>query len=187
MRVWIYQLVGFAAMVLGFLIFQQTDRKKMILIKLACDILWVTHFALIGAYSGMAISCVGCLREIIFYHKKENSKKGVFLLTLFLLLGITGVILTWNSIWCICSLISTILSTTAYWQNKTVPMKILLFMTSVSQIIYAIHFVSYSAIANEIITMLSLLIFLFRTLAQKAGSDSMKNAKIKKINTKEKL
>ena len=163
MIVWIGQFIGFAAMGLGFLIFQQTERKKMIIIKLICDILWVTHFAMIGAYSGMAISCVGCLREIVFFNKKEGSKKNNILLAVFILLGVLGVCLTWKNIWCILSMISVILSTVAYWQTKTERMKLLLFAVTVSQLIYAIRFASYAAIANEVISMLSLLIYFIRT------------------------
>ena len=60
-------------------------------------------------------------------------------------------------------MISVILSTVAYWQTKTERMKLLLFAVTVSQLIYAIRFASYAAIANEVISMLSLLIYFIRT------------------------
>ena len=137
------------------------------IIKFFCDILWVAHFALIGAYSGMAVSCVGCFREVVFFHRKENSVKSNIRLFLFIFLGIAGVVLTWKNIFCICSLISTVLSTVAYWQTKSERMKILSLGTAVSQLVYAVRFVSYAALVNEVITLLSILIFFIRIRAQK--------------------
>lgn len=158
----IAQLLGFVAMGVGFLIFQQSSRKRILLLKLICDVLWVTHFAMIGAYSGMAISCIGCFREIVFAFRKEDSKKSNLWLAVFLALGIGSVVLTWKNMWCICSMISTVLSTVAYWQTKSNRIKCLLFLVSISQLVYAISSHSYAAIANEIIAMLSVLIYFIR-------------------------
>ena len=106
---------------------------------------------------------ISSLNKIEKKKKKEGSKKNNILLAVFILLGVLGVCLTWKNIWCIFSMISVILSTVAYWQTKTERMKLLLFAVTVSQLIYAIRFASYAAIANEVLSMLSLLIYFIRT------------------------
>ena len=60
------EALGFLAVVIGFFVFQQHDRKKILRVRLVCDVLWVTHFGLLGAFSGMAISIVAALRAITF-------------------------------------------------------------------------------------------------------------------------
>lgn len=162
------QGAGFLAMALAFLIFQQKERKKAIAIKWLCDVLWVVHFALIGAYTGMAISLVGCVREIVFFGGKEKEGRGRVYLFVFLLLGIGGVLLTWKNAFCVFPLIATVLSTLAFWQQKPERMKMFSFGVSVMQMIYAIRFSSYAAILNETVVMTSILIYFLRAWHRRA-------------------
>ena len=157
----ISQGLGFVAVGVGFFLIQQKSRGRILIFKLICDVLWVAHFALIGAYSGMAISCVGCLREIVFFRKKDGDK-GKAMLFVFLGIGVLSTIITWGSIWSVFSLISTVLSTTAYWQTKPNLIKFLLLLVALSQTAYAIASHSYAAILNEAITITSIIIFFVR-------------------------
>ncbi len=163
------EAAGFLAIVIGFFVFQQQDRKKILKFKLICDVLWATHFALLGALSGMAISLVGALREITFSKvRKDGNKKSNLWLLLFLSINIISVSLLWNSPWSVCSLISSILSTVAFWQTSTSHIKIISLMVCVSQITYAIAMGSYAACLNELITITSILIFFIRSARSKA-------------------
>ena len=66
---WIGQAIGVIAMVESFVIYQVTDRKKMVVLKLLDDVLWVIHFILIGGYTAMLTTGIAVFREIIFYFK----------------------------------------------------------------------------------------------------------------------
>ena len=152
---------GFIAIFIGFFVFQQKDRKKLLRTRLICDILWATHFGLLGAFSGMAISVVAAFRAITFsrIQRDENRKSILFL---FLLINIISVSLTWNSLWSICSLISSMLATVAFWQTSTSRIKLISLIVCVSQITYAIAMLSYASCLNEMITITSILIFFIR-------------------------
>ena len=65
----IAECLGFIAIGIGFLIFQQKTRTGMLAMKLSADILWIIHFLLIGATSGMIVSIVVTLID------KEPSKE----------------------------------------------------------------------------------------------------------------
>ena len=160
------EILGFSATGIGFFIAQQKSRSRILLIKFICDVLWVTHFALIGAFSGMAISLIGCLREIVFAKNGESKKNNATYL-LFVSIGIGATLIAWESAWSTFSLISTVLSTTAYWQRNPNKIKGLLFIVALSQMTYAIASASYAAIFNETLVIISTLIFFGRYLYEK--------------------
>ncbi len=163
------EALGFLAVVVGFFIFQQKERKKILKLKLVCDVLWTSHFALLGAFSGMAISGVAILREIIFSkERKEGNKKSNLWLFLFLTINIASVLLLWNSPWSVCSLISSVLSTVAFWQRSTPRIKVISLIVCASQITYAVAMGSYAACLNELITVTSILIFFIRSARSRA-------------------
>ena len=162
------EAVGFLAVVIGFLVFQQRDRQKILKVRLIGDILWITHFGLLGAFSGMAISMVAALRAIVFSRvRKENNRKGILWLLLFLLINVVSVSIAWNSPWSVCSLISSMLATIAFWQTSTNRIKLISLIVCASQITYAIAMGSYASSLNELITVTSILIFFIRNAKSK--------------------
>ena len=58
--------LGFLAIGLGFFIFQQKKRDAILLFKLSSDTLWILHFMMLGATSGMILSIAGIMRSIVF-------------------------------------------------------------------------------------------------------------------------
>lgn len=158
------EVFGILAVAIGFFIFQQRQRKKVLIVKLLCDLLWTAHFLLLGAMTGMAISLIGTCREIFFSiidKKKEN--RNILFLILFLLANAVSVSLTWNSPWSVCSLVSGILSTIAFWQKSPDKTKKIALVVCASQMIYAIAMRSYAAMINETISIASIILFFYRT------------------------
>lgn len=160
------EAVGFLAVLIGFIVFQQCDRKKILKVKLICDMLWVTHFGLLGAFSGMAISMVAALREITFSRVRKEDGSNLWLL-LFLSINVISVSIAWNSPWSVCSLLSSMLATIAFWQTSTNRIKLLSLIVCASQITYAIAMGSYASSLNELITVTSILIFFIRNAKSK--------------------
>ncbi|MBO5203228.1 MAG: YgjV family protein [Clostridia bacterium] len=163
------EVIGFVAAVTGFFIFQQKKRKNILRVKFICDILWTAHFLFLGAYSGMAISAVGCTRDMIFYKKGEEQKRNKAWLFVFLTVNIISVFLSWKSIWSICSLISGILATIAFWNRYPMRIKIFSFIVCISQMTYGIAIGSYAVMLNETIAITSILVFFIRYFKSKKG------------------
>ena len=59
-------------MVCLFLIYQQTKRKNLILMKLGADICWVIHYLCLGAPGGMIPNFVGIFRELVFINREKS-------------------------------------------------------------------------------------------------------------------
>ena len=162
------EICGGIGVAVGFLIFQQKKRSRILLLKLICDILWGLHFLLLQAYTGVALSVVAAAREILFATiGAKDGKKPLPLLFVFLVLNAGGVILVWNSPWSVCSLISGCLATLAFWQTAPTKIKVLSLFVCASQMTYAIGIGSRSALVNEIITVGSITLFFIRMLLEK--------------------
>ncbi len=164
------EIVGFLAAVTGFAIFQQKTRKNVLFFKFICDLLWSTHFLLLGAFSGMAISLVGCSRDIIFFatggDKKKKKKLWLFV---FLTINIISVYLTWKNIWSVCSLVSGVLATVAFWNDSPTRTKLISLIVCVSQITYGFAIGSYAVVFNEAIAVTSIILFFVTIRKNKKG------------------
>lgn len=157
------EVCGVVATVIAFLIFQQKDRGRILMMKLACDVLWLLHFLLLGAYSGMVLSIVAAAREIVFrILDRRGKKRSILWLFLFLAANLILVLSAWNSPWSLCSLISGQLATLAFWQSSPHRTKIFSLFVCLSQLTYALAVGSYAAVGNELITLASIGIFFFR-------------------------
>lgn len=164
----IAEIIGFLAIGVGFLIFQQKKRVGILVFKLSSDILWVIHFLLLGATSGMVLTVVGVLRSITFLILALMGKEShPAWLLLFSTAGVGAIILSWKDVYSICSIISCVLATLGYWQKKPVNTKILAIFVCASQITYGFFIGSVSVVVNELITLSSIAIFFGRIWIEK--------------------
>ena len=162
------QIIGFVAMGCSLLIPQQKTRQRILINKMCTDVLWITHWILLGGWTAMAITVVACFRSIVFFVLEKKGKDRAYIwLAIFLCTSVISVLISWDHWWSILSMFSSIVATLGYWQKDINKTKIMLFAVSCSQLTYACINRSYSVILNEILTMISLLIFLFRVLAAK--------------------
>ena len=164
----IAEVIGFLAVCLGFLVFQQKKRVGILAFKLSTDILWIIHFLLLGATSGMVLTIVGLIRSTTFLIFAIKGKDiNIVWPLIFSVAGICAIILSWKDIYSICSIISCVLATLSFWQKKTVNTKIISTFVSFSQITYAFFIGSFSVVINELITLSSIVIFFVRIYAKK--------------------
>ena len=160
---------GVCAVICSFFLIQQKKHDRMLILKLVCDVLWIVYLALIGAYSGMAISVIGAVRELTFFGVRKQRNRCDWLLILFICAEIIAVGITWESAWSGCSLISGVLSTTAFYQQNTGKSKVILALVCISQFIYACHHRSVFALINECMTAVSLCLAWIRHKRDKAS------------------
>ena len=162
---WIGQAIGVIAMVESFVIYQVTDRKKMVALKLLDDVLWVIHFILIGGYTAMLTTGIAVFREIIFYFK-GNKKWASSILWAFVFSLAFAVCapLTWANIFSIFPAAASIVSTWVFWVNKTETAKLIQLPSALCMFIYSIVYSSYSGVLTQIITIASIVLFFARYL-----------------------
>ena len=135
----IAECIGFLAVGVGFLIYQQKTKQRLLLLKLCADVLWITHFLLIGATSGMVITVVGACRSIVFLICAMKNKEGNrAILPIFCTVGVFAVLISWKNVYSICSIVSCVLATVGFWQKNPNRTKLFSLAVCISQIIYCL-------------------------------------------------
>ncbi len=132
---WIGQAVGVLAMIESFFIYQTSSRKRMVALKLVDDVLWVTHFVLIGGYNAAATTGVAVVREIVFYFKADKGRSnGVFLP----------------------------ISTWVFWIDDEKKAKLIQLPSACCMLVYDVVVASYSGTLTQFVTVASIAVYFIR-------------------------
>ena len=159
MKFILIQLIGFVAIGVDFVIYQQTKREKILICKGIADVLWSTHHALLGGISGAAVSMIGILREVIFYFRpkarwaRSSAWLGVFI--------------------AIYPTIAAVCASVGFWSKKPEITKRMALPVSVCMFIYATSTHSIATMVNETLVCVSLAVSWFRV--RRAAHQAQKN------------
>lgn len=181
----IAQIFGLGAMLSLFVVYQQKDRKKLIMAKLSADICWVIHYLCLGGIAGMIPNGVGIFRELIFVNR--TSKKwasSIFWPLLFVLINWGLGISTFRSAFDILPIAASTLATVSLWVNNPKLTKIITLPASLSFAIYDFFVGSYVGIINEAIVITSIILSLVKERKSKVNnvfSEDFKTLKELKI------
>lgn len=157
------QILGFLAIATEFVIYQQKTKKGLILVKLIADLIWTTHFLLIGGWTGAATTAVAIFREIVFYFssgKKWAQHKAW--VVLFSCVFFSCSILTWKGIYSLFPAICSVISTVAFRVNSPRKTKLLQIPSVVAMLIYNGIILSYAGMINGVLSLASIIIFFLR-------------------------
>ena len=157
------QIVGFLAIGTTIVIYSQKDRKKLLLYKLLADILWISHFMLIGAYSGMATMLIAIFRELLFVNRdKYRVFQNQIWVVLFSGAYLISAYFTWRNIFSIFPAIASTIATIGFWKREVSQIRYMSLIVSVFMLAYGIAMGSIATIFNEIFTMSSIGITIYR-------------------------
>lgn len=163
----IAEIIGYIAILCSFVMFQQSDRKRLIFCKLIMDFLWIAHFVLLGGYTVACTTFIAVFRELVFYNRDKRLFNSPVWLGVFIALYAMTPIITWEGIYSIFPAISSIIATVSFWLKSVKKTKLLSLFVAVGQLIYEISIKSYAAVTNEIVTVSSILISFARGLRKK--------------------
>ena len=156
------EIIGYAAIVASVLIYQQKTERNILLNKALTDSLWITHYALIGAYTGAAVSGVALLRGIVLFCNERRGVKSKGVLALFLAASAVCTALTWKDAFSIFPAVASLLAVVSFWIGNPKVLRLLSFPISACMMLYGIHNGSTAATINEGLVMLSSCLALVR-------------------------
>ena len=116
------------------------------------------HYYLLGGLSGFITSFISMLRNLIFYKIKESYIISIFFIAIYILIGI----LTFNNIYSILPVIATIAYTLIINYDNPKYLRLGMFFTSVTWLIYNIYVNSYSGIIIQIIMIITNIIAIIK-------------------------
>lgn len=152
-----------AAMACMFLLYQQKERKKMLIGKLCADVCQTLHYLLLGAYAGMIPNIVGIARELVFVNR-ENKKwaNNPIFPIIFIVINWCLGIRTFQSAINVLPIAGSTLVTISLWLKKPTLTKILSIPVSTAFLIYDAFVGSYVGIVNESIAIISIVTYFLR-------------------------
>lgn len=162
------QVVGLLGMAACFMIFQQNERRKLLLWKLFADFLWLAHYVLLGGFSGAAVCIIAMIREIVYLNEgKKWANKKIWIFILFAL-NIPFVISTWNGIMSIFPTLASYTAICSFAMQKPKLTRFLGIPVSCFMITYDIFTFSIAGLINETISIISTVIGIIRHDIKKA-------------------
>ncbi len=164
----IANILGLGAMISLFLIYQQKERKKILMCKLCADVFWILHYFTLGATAGIIPNFVGIFRELIFVNRKTKKWANTPLwVVLFIVVNFTLGILSYDEWYDIVPIIASAFVTISLWIDNPRLMKLISVPVSMAFFTYDLFVLSYVGMINESIAIVSIIIYFIKNLRRK--------------------
>lgn len=156
------QAFGFGGILAAVIAFQCKKHKTILFWRTTNEFLFAVQYLLLGAYTGMAMNLVGCVRNIIFAHNVERKKNNLPFIIFFCLLFIGSGIYTWQGYASIFIIVAKLITTLAYGNKNTTIVRCCVLVTSSSWLVYNLFAGSDAGVICEILTLSSLVLGIIR-------------------------
>ena len=154
--------VGFLGIIASILSFQCRKHKPLILFRSANEVLFAVQYAMLGAYTGMAMNLIGTVRNLIFADMVEKRKNTTPVRILFSALFLIFIGFTWSGMKSVLFGFGKVVTTFAYGSSKTSVVRIMTFFTSCTFFIYNFMAKSYAGCVCEFFTLCSIIVGIVR-------------------------
>lgn len=156
------QGVGALGILASVISFQCKSHRSIVTFRTANELLFAIQYFLLGAYTGMAMNLIGCVRNTGFTEmvKREKKTTGVCVAFSALFLIITAA--TWAGPKSILVGAAKVVSTFAYGNKNPKVVRGLTFFTSASWLVYNWFVRSYAGVLCEVLTLSSVIVGIVR-------------------------
>ena len=158
----VIQIIGFFGILASVISFQCKKHNSILFFRTMNEFIFAIQYLLLGAYTGMAMNLIGCVRNVIFTKQVSENKKTVVSTVVFAILFFVLGLFTWQGKKSILIIIAKILSTFAYSNKNTTVVRSVLFITCTSWLVYNYCVLSIAGVLCEAFTLVSLLVGMIR-------------------------
>ncbi len=158
----IIQLIGVLGIIASIISFQCKKHSSILFFRTLNEFIFAIQYFLLGAYTGMTMNCIGCVRNIVFTKQVKTGKKTSVASIIFSILFLAFGLLFWQGPKSILIIIAKVLSTIAYGNKNTNVVRGIMFVTCTSWLIYNYCVFSIAGILCESFTLLSLFVGIIR-------------------------
>ncbi len=167
---WLAQVLGAAAMVISFIIFQGNSKKHMLSFQIISCVLFGTHYLLLtvignAALTGAVLNFINVARNVIFRFglKPENKWADIKIWSVvFSLIYVAVGIFTWEAWYSILPVIGIVSGTLAFLPKNTTVVRMLHLPSSPCWLVYNVINGAWPGFITECFTILSLAIAFVR-------------------------
>ena len=158
----IVQIIGGIGILASLISFQCKKHNSILCFRTLNEAVFAIQYLMLGAYTGMAMNLIGCVRNIVFAKQLSKDKKTVASTVVFAVVFFIFGILTWQGMKSILIIVAKVLSTVAYGNKNTTVVRTIIFITCTSWLIYNYCVFSVAGVICEAFTLISLLIGIIR-------------------------
>ena len=167
----IAQGIGVIAMILAYFIYSARTRKTLITLKFISDVLWGTHYFMLGAYSGGVLNVINMGREVIFQLK--TSKKWAqtpIWAVVFIVINLTSTIFSWQGWQSLLPAVGASIAVVGLWCAKPLTIRLFSLPSTTCWLIYAILSGTVSGIICNIIQLTAIFVGLRRDFKERIAA-----------------
>lgn len=157
----IAQIIGILGIIVFLLCYHFKNMKSILKVKLLVDVIWGTHYFMLGAYSGFATNSICCIRELIFMNNAKKLFRSKIWLLVFIMLNIGTALLTWQGYFSIIPALASSMATFSFWQKDVRIARKIAITNNVLMFIYDIFVSSYAGMIGESLSFVSVLIAIY--------------------------
>ena len=156
------QCIGGLGILASLISFQCKKHSSILRFRTFNEILFAFQYLMLGAYTGGAMNIIGCVRNILFSKQVAKGKKTTVATVVFSIIFVIFGILTWQGAKSVLIIVAKVLSTVAYGNKNTTVVRSIIFVTSMSWLIYNYSVFSIAGVVCEAITLISLVVGIVR-------------------------
>lgn len=156
------QMIGLVAMTILVASFQRNTQKKILTFQLTAELLWVVHYALIGAYTGMALNLVGAARCYVFANRGKKWADKAYMPYLFFFFSIAAGLAAWTSPVSLLPIAAVSTISFALWSKKPAIIRIFSAPGCTCWLIFNIISSSYAGVLTEVLNLISITVGIIR-------------------------
>ena len=156
------ELLGGFGILFAVLAFQCKKHNRVIAFRNLNMLFFAGQYVLLGAYTGMAMNIIGMIRNVIFSEQVKRGKSTRISISAFCAIFLVAGIITWEGPKSILLILAKLISTAAYGNKNLLVVRLLVLFTSSSWLVYNLFVGSYAGMLCEVLTLLSILIALWR-------------------------
>ncbi len=157
------QVIGLLAIISYAISPHAKTKKRVLVFHLISSILYALQYFLLNAFSAMITNTVGAVKCYVFYlYEKKGKEIPKSLFWIFMLIILALGILTYNNIYSLIPILTSILSLYAVWQNNLKVFRAIVIISSISWIAYNIIVGAYIGVIGNVFQLSSAIIAIIR-------------------------
>ena len=170
MSFWLIQALGLTGSLISLTSLQSGSRRNILLLQVFCCVLWITHYALLGAFTGVLTNLLGLLRGIVGANNHRRWASSRWWLAFFLVCYGLSPLLTWDGPHCLLLGLAMMLTTLALWVRNMPLTRLLFLLNSPLVFTYNLMAGSYACAAIEVVAFSSFLLAVWRFDIRRKGA-----------------
>lgn len=156
------EVIGILGIIAAILAFQCKKHRNLMLFRTANELLFALQYGILGAFTGMAMNLIGCVRNITFTKMVEQKKNTMWARYFFSGVIVLFILFTWEGPKSLLSGIAKTVSTFAYGSERTSVVRSLTLCTSFAWLIYNALVGSTAGVTCEVLTLVSIVVGMIR-------------------------